>query len=96
MARDKYYCASDFDGTLHPFKIPLDSLGSNIVLAENSLSYDVYIYNRYGALLMSRYNVIPSAGAGGGGGSDEYLEWMECEPVSVTDGSNVPACQKAR
>lgn len=88
--RDKYYCASDFDGTLHPFKIPLDSLGSNVVLAENSLSYDVYIYNRYGSLLMSRYNVIPSAGSGGGGGSDEYLEWMECEPMSITDGSNVP------
>lgn len=88
--RDKYYCASDFDGTLHPFKIPLDSLGSNVVLADNSLSYDVYIYNRYGGLLMSRYNVIPSAGSGGGGGSDEYLEWMECEPMSITDGSNVP------
>ena len=25
--RDKYYCASDFSGTLHPFKIPLDSIG---------------------------------------------------------------------
>lgn len=89
--RDKYYCASDFDGTLHPFKVPLDSLGSNVVLAENSLSYDVYIYNRYGGLMMSRYNVIPTAGSGGGGGgSDEYLEWMETEPVSVTDGDNVP------
>ena len=90
--RDKYYCASDFDGTLHPFKVPLDSLGSNVVLAENSLSYDVYIYNRYGGLVMSRYNVIPTAGSGGGGGgSDEYLEWMETEPVSVTDGDNVPS-----
>lgn len=90
--RDKYYCASDFDGTLHPFKVPLDSLGSNVVLAENSLSYDVYIYNRYGGLVMSRYNVIPTAGSGGGGGgSDEYLEWMETEPVSVTDGDNMPS-----
>ena len=32
--REKYYCASDFNGTLHPFQIPLDALGSNIVLAE--------------------------------------------------------------
>lgn len=58
--RDKYYCASDFDGTLHPFKIPLDSLGSNIVLAAPSHSYDVYIYNRFGSLSMSRYNIVPS------------------------------------
>ena len=32
--RNKYYCASDFNGTLHPFQIPLDSLGANIVLAD--------------------------------------------------------------
>lgn len=57
--RDRYYCASDFDGTLHPFKIPLDSLGANIVLADDSQTYDVYVYNRYGSLFMSRYNVAP-------------------------------------
>lgn len=61
-SRERYYCASDFDGTLHPFKIPLDSLGSNIVLAEDDKSYDVYVYNRYGSLLMSRYNVVTGAG----------------------------------
>ena len=61
--RNKYYCASDFDGTLHQFRIPLDSLGSNIVLAEDTGTYDVYVYNRYGTLLMSRYNVK----SGGGG-----------------------------
>lgn len=60
--RNKYYCASDFDGTLHPFKIPLDSLGSNIVLASPAFAYDVYVYNRFGTLLMSRYNVIPVNG----------------------------------
>jgi len=75
--RDKYYCASDFNGTLHPFRIPLDALGSNIVLAELGQSYDVYIYNRYGALLMSRYNVQP---ANGGGIKDTYR-------VISTDGS---------
>jgi len=62
--RTKYYCASDFSGTLHPFKIPLDALGSNIVLADDSHSYDVYIYNRYGSLSMSRYNVNPAEGGG--------------------------------
>lgn len=55
--RDRYYCASDFDGTLHPFKIPLDSIGANIVLADDSQTYDVYVYNRYGSLIMSRYDV---------------------------------------
>lgn len=61
-SRTKYYCASDFDGTLHPFRIPLDSLGSNIVLAEDTGAYDVYAYNRYGTSLMSRYNVKPGGG----------------------------------
>lgn len=60
--RDKYFCSSDFSGTLHPFKIPLDALGANIVLADDSNAYDIYIYNRYGSLLMSRYNVHPAAG----------------------------------
>ena len=52
--RNKYYCASDWNGTLHPFQIPLDSLGSNIVLAADGGAYDVFIYNRYGGLIMSR------------------------------------------
>lgn len=65
--RTKYYCASDFDGTLHPFKIPLDSLGSNIVLADPSQAYDVYVYNKYGVLKMSRYNVKPGSGGSGSG-----------------------------
>ena len=68
-SRDKYYCYSDFNGTLHPFQIPLDSLGSNVVLADTTHSYDVYVYNRYGSLLMSRYNVHPGQGSGGGGGT---------------------------
>lgn len=66
---DKYYCASDFDGTLHPFKIPLDSLGSNIILADDANAYDIYAYNRYGSLLMSRYNIAVSNSGGGGNAS---------------------------
>ena len=61
-SRNKYYCASDFDGTLHPFQIPLDSLGSNIILANPENAYDVYVYNRFGSLVMSRYNVTPADG----------------------------------
>lgn len=77
--RDKYYCASDFDGTLHPFRIPLDSLGSNIILADDANAYDIYVYNRYGSLLMSRYNVTPSASGGGGGSGGtigELQHWL--------------------
>ena len=62
--RDKYYCASDFDGTLHPFQIPLDSLGANIVLADPEQAYDVYVYNKFGSLQMSRYNVSPGNAGG--------------------------------
>lgn len=62
--RNKYYCAKDFDGTLHPFQIPLDSLGANIVLAQPLYSYDVYIYNKYNSLQMSRYNIKPHTDVG--------------------------------
>lgn len=62
--RNKYYCASDFSGTLHPFKIPLDSLGANIVLASPLHSYDVYVYNKFGSLSMSRYNIVPATSSG--------------------------------
>lgn len=57
--RNKYYCYSDWSGNLHPFQIPLDSLGANIVLASPAHTYDVYVYNKFGNLVMSRYNVLP-------------------------------------
>lgn len=63
--RNKYYCYKDWDKEfLHPFKIALDSLGSNIVLASPAHSYDIYVYNKYGSLVMSRYNVVPATGDG--------------------------------
>ena len=71
--RNKYYAASDFEGTLHPFQIPLDSLGSNIVLVSPSFSYDIYVYNKFGTLVMSRYNVC-AIGAGGGSSSAVSIE----------------------
>lgn len=83
--REKYYCASDFNGTLHPFKIPLDSLGSNIVLADPNKAYDVYVYNMFGSLVMSRYNVSPGHASGTavvGGGDAEH--WIGHGGSSVT------------
>lgn len=74
--RDKYYCASDFNGTLLPFDIPLDSLGSAVILADDSQAYDVYIYNRYGTLMMSRYNVQPKSGGG-----------VSVQSITSTDGT---------
>lgn len=63
--RNKYYCYKDWDKEfLHPFKIPLDSLGANIVLASPAHAYDVYVYNKFGSLIMSRYNVVPATGDG--------------------------------
>ena len=85
--RNKYYCASDFDGTLHPFQIPLDSLGSNIVLADPSQAYDVYAYNRFGSLIMSRYNV--SSGNTGGSGALTITISSDDDTVQVVkDGNN--------
>lgn len=73
--RTKYFCFSDFNRTLHPFRIPLDSLGSNIILADVAFSYDVYIYNRFGSLVMSRYDVKPR-----GTGSSESASGMDDLP----------------
>lgn len=89
--RTKYYCASDFDGTLHPFKIPLDSLGANIVLADPGYAYDVYVYNAFGSLVMSRYNVNPGQGGGGGGGepsSDLPEHWIGHDGTEINIASD--------
>lgn len=84
--RDKYYCASDFAGTLHPFQIPLDSLGSNIVLASPEQAYDVYVYNRFGSLVMSRYNVIPVNGTSEGGGGTSNISITSSDgTITITD-----------
>ena len=84
--RNKYYCASDFNGTLHPFQIPLDSLGANIVLADPVQAYDVYVYNKYGSLIMSRYHVSP--GMAGGSGVLNITITSEDGTVSVNNDGN--------
>jgi len=60
--RTKYFTSCDFNGTLNPFRVPLDSLGQALILAETGSLYDVFVYNRYGSLLFSRYNVAPQDG----------------------------------
>jgi hypothetical protein len=62
--RTKYFTSCDFNGTKNPFRVPLDSLGQALILAETGSLYDVFVYNRYGTLLFSRYNVAPQDGGG--------------------------------
>ena len=62
--RSKYYAFSDFEGTLHPFNIPLNALGSAVILVSPAHSYDIYVYNALGTLQMSRYNITPATGEG--------------------------------
>ena len=62
--RSKYYAFSDFDGTLHPFNIPLNALGSAVILVSPAHSYDIYVFNSVGTLQMSRYNITPATGEG--------------------------------
>ena len=94
--RNKYYCYSDFGGTLHPFKIPLDSLGSNIVLADPERAYDVYVYNHFGSLVMSRYNVSPGHAGGAaissGGNAEHWIgRYGATIPVAANEYSdNIP------
>lgn len=96
--RDRYYCASDFDGTLLPFEIPLDSLGSNIVLAElenendEPASYDVYVYNVYGSLQMSRFNVMPHGGSSSSSSSvdNSSPHWIGVNGSPKSVNSNTP------
>ena len=85
--RDKYYAASDFNGTLHPFQIPLDSLGANIVLVNPGQAYDVYVYNRFGNLIMSRYNVT-AVGAGSGSGNSNFTIDSSDGTVVVTESTD--------
>ena len=75
--RNKYYCYSDWNGNLHPFRVPIDSIGSNVVLADPNRAYDVYVYNKYGTLIMSRYNVSPGHASGASvGGSGDAGHWI--------------------
>ena len=64
----------NFDGAMNPFRIPLNADGRVVMLADPSLTYDVYIRNSYGDLVCSRLNVeCISPGNISITGSDTYI-----------------------
>lgn len=70
----KYVTKADFEGTNNPFKVPLNSKGMAVIIASDQLAYDVFCYDRFGALYWSRQNVNTiGGGSGGGGGSSVPL-----------------------
>lgn len=83
----KYYCYSDFNGSLHPFRIPLDAIGSNIILASSESIYDVFIYNSFGTMVMSRHRVAPSTSTITSGNSYIIVEGTDGQVVVQSSGS---------
>ena len=57
----KYITWQDWDGTRHPFKIPLGSDGRATILVEVQYTYDCYLYDSFGNLVCSRLNEIGRA-----------------------------------
>lgn len=53
-----YTTYSAFDGTKNPTSIPLGSDGRATVIADNTQNYDVYVYDSYNNLIVSRLNVV--------------------------------------
>ena len=53
-----YTTYSSFDGTKNPTSIPLGSDGRATVIADNTQNYDVYVYDSYNNLIVSRLNVV--------------------------------------
>ena len=53
----KYITMQNFDGAMNPFKVPLNADGRVVMLADPSLTYDMYVRNSYGDLVCSRLNV---------------------------------------
>ncbi len=58
----KYITYQDWDGTQHPFKIPLGSDGRATILVDPANAYDCYLYDSFGNLACSRLNVRPNLG----------------------------------
>ena len=58
----KYITWQNWDGTRHPFKIPLGSDGRATILVEVQYTYDCYLYDSFGNLVCSRLNVKPAIG----------------------------------
>lgn len=90
----QYITKKDFNGTNNPFKVPLNSKGMAVVIAEDTNAYDVYCYDRFGSLFWSGSNV--QIGEGGGGGSElsATLPLVIEEGVISNNGSEVNASGK--
>ena len=70
----KYITYQNFDFTQNPFKIPLGSDGRAVVLGDSNLAYDVYIYDSFNNLIVSRLNVAAGdAGGVAGGGLRQVI-----------------------
>ena len=54
----QYITKADFDGTNNPFKVPLNSKGMAVLIADDSNAYDVFCYDAFNALFWSRDNVV--------------------------------------
>src|SRR5574344_772800 len=53
-----YTTYSAFDGTQNPSKVPLDRSGRAVIIADNTQSYDVYVYDETDNLVTSRLSVV--------------------------------------
>ena len=62
-----YITYKDFNGDLNPASVPLNMLGSCILIADDANSYDIYVTNRFGGEVLSRLGVTVNGGGGGGG-----------------------------
>lgn len=82
-----YVTKADFDGTNNPFKVPLNSKGMAVLIADDSNAYDVFCYDAFNALFWSRDNVVIG---GSGAGITEIVffdyETATYDDISIADG----------
>jgi hypothetical protein len=75
-----YITKADFDGTDNPFKVPLNSKGMAVVIAEDANAYDVLVYGKDGGLFWSASNVTIST----------YANIKGEGAIDVTDVGDIP------
>lgn len=75
-----YITKADFDGTDNPFKVPLNSKGMAVVIADDANAYDVFVYGKNGGLFWSASNVTIST----------YANIRGEGAIDVTDVGDIP------
>lgn len=75
-----YITKADFEGTDNPFKVVLDSKGMAVVIADDTNSYDVFVYGKNGGLFWSASNVTIST----------YANVRGEGAIDVTDVGDIP------